>query len=115
MSEINSIRRLAEAGLSQAMARAPKVEPEAADTKTMKLAGAATVSPFQNELQNLLSDVNRLQLEAGQKVEALAKGSPIDLHEVMLAQEEAGVAFKLVLEMRNKIISAYQEIMRMPV
>jgi len=117
MSEINSVSRLAGSEMARTLARAPRLdEAGAGDAAGKPLAGAAVApSPFADELKNLLSDVNELQREAGRKVEALAKGSVTDLHEVMLAQEEASVAFKLVLEMRNRIVNAYQEIMRMPV
>jgi flagellar hook-basal body complex protein FliE len=118
MSQVDSIRRLAEAGMARTLSGAPGMAGVAGDGATRKLEGAQVAephAPFQDELKALLSDVNDLQIQAGAKAEALAKGSVTDLHEVMLAQEEASVAFKLVLEMRNRIIAAYQEIMRMPV
>src|SRR5512140_2417175 len=118
MSDVSSIRRIAEAGMARTLAAAPRIAPEGAggEIGSRKLEGAAVQdgqAPFKDQLASMLEGVNQLQLEAGAKAEALARGSVTDLHQVMLAQEEASVAFKLVLEMRNRIVAAYQEIMRM--
>jgi flagellar hook-basal body complex protein FliE len=45
----------------------------------------------------------------------LIAGEPIDLHEVMISAEEASVAFDLMMEIRNKLLEAYQEIQRMQI
>jgi flagellar hook-basal body complex protein FliE len=118
MAQLSSIRRLAEAGMARTLVQAPRLDPEAAAAEKpgRRLEGPIVEkTPFGEELARILSDVNKLQLEAGAKAEALARGTVTDLHQVVLAQEEAGIAFRLVLEMRNKVIAAYQEIMRMPV
>lgn len=47
--------------------------------------------------------------------ESLAKGEPQDLHRVMTALNEADVSFRMVLEVRNKLVEAWQEIKRMPI
>src|SRR4030088_1516281 len=46
---------------------------------------------------------------------ALAKGEPIDIHEVMLNTEQASLGFSMALQVRNKLVDAYQEVMRMSV
>ena len=46
---------------------------------------------------------------------AMAKGDPIDIHEVMLNTEQASLGFSMALQVRNKLIDAYQEVMRMSV
>jgi flagellar hook-basal body complex protein FliE len=119
MAEIGSIRGLAEAGMARTLAGAPRLSPDApgVEKTSRRLEGTAVQgdeAPFKDQLASLLDGVNQLQLEAGAKAEALARGSITDLHQVMLAQEEASVAFKLVIEMRNRIVAAYQEIIRMP-
>jgi flagellar hook-basal body complex protein FliE len=43
----------------------------------------------------------------------MVAGEPVDLHEVMISSEEAGIAFDLMMEIRNKLLDAYQEIQRM--
>jgi len=78
-------------------------------------AGAVDGGSFAQTLKGFLSDVNALQLRAGQMNEAYARGEVRDLHEVVVAQQEAAVSMRLLLQMRDRVISAYQEIMRMPV
>jgi flagellar hook-basal body complex protein FliE len=88
----------------------PKVStPEA--TTTPKTGGPS----FRDMLQKAMSDVSELQEIKGEKINQLATGEIEDLHQVMIAMEEAGIAFQFTMEIRNKIIEAYQEIMRMQV
>ena len=67
---------------------------------------------FGNMLARSLNDVNRLKLEADEAVENLAAGKQKDIHTTMIALEKADVAFQLLMQVRNKIISAYETIMR---
>ena len=69
---------------------------------------------FTELLNNLITSVNDLQLDAGKAQELMAAGEAADLHQVMIALEEAGVAMDLLLEIRNKLVDAYQSLMRMP-
>ena len=59
-----------------------------------------------------LKDANRLKLEADEAVENLAVGKQKDIHATMIDLEKADVAFQLLMQVRNKIISAYETIMR---
>jgi len=70
---------------------------------------------FAKTLENFVNDVNTLQNRADESIEKLATGEISDVHQVMIAVEEANTAMEFMLEIRNKIIEAYQEIMRMPV
>jgi flagellar hook-basal body complex protein FliE len=70
---------------------------------------------FSQILEKFASDVNTLQNKASESIEKLASGEITDVHQVMIAVEEAGTAMEFMLEIRNKIVDAYQEIMRMPV
>ena len=70
---------------------------------------------FRETLTNALREVNELQLQAGDNTNRLSAGENVDLHEVMVASAEAGVAFELMMEIRNKLLEAYQEIQRMQV
>ena len=70
---------------------------------------------FANILQDSLKQVNALQNEADQAIESLATGGPATLHDTMLAVEKAELSFKLMMQVRNKIVEAYQEILRMQV
>jgi len=70
---------------------------------------------FSNVLKKFVADVNNLQKKADVSIEKLAAGEVADVHQVMVAVEEANLALELMLEIRNRIVDAYQEIMRMPV
>ena len=66
-------------------------------------------------LQNALASVNEAQQNASSISDAYERGQVHDVTQVMLARQEAGVAFEATLQVRNKLLSAYQDIMRMGV
>lgn len=70
---------------------------------------------FGEYLNESIEEVNKLQQEADKAIEDLAAGRNASLHETMIALEKADVSFKLMMQVRNKIIDAYHEIMRMQV
>jgi flagellar hook-basal body complex protein FliE len=71
-------------------------------------------SEFANILRGGLDQVNQMQQKADQLVDAFQRGTPgVDLPQVMLAGSKASVAFKAVSEVRNRLVSAYQDIMNM--
>ena len=70
---------------------------------------------FGETLSKAITDVNSLQAEAGKAVDKMVVGEAVDLHEVMIAVEKAKTSFDLLMEIRNKTIDAYREIMRMQV
>ena len=70
---------------------------------------------FGKMLMDALREVNQAQLEAGELRTRFADGEPVELHDVMIALERAGVALQLAIEVRNKLLEAYQEISRIPV
>jgi len=70
---------------------------------------------FSDTLKQFVSDVNSLQNQASEAEAKLVTGEITDIHEVMIAVEKANTSMELMLEMRNKIVEAYQEIMRMPI
>jgi flagellar hook-basal body complex protein FliE len=74
-----------------------------------------TQASFGETLQRAIADVNNLQTEAGKAVDKMVVGETVDLHEVMIAVEKARTSFDLLMEIRNKTIDAYREIMRMQV
>jgi flagellar hook-basal body complex protein FliE len=77
-------------------------------------AGGAEGS-FATLLETSLAEVNRLQRKADAAITALATGETASLHETMIAMEQADVSFRMLMQVRNKIVEAYQEIMRMQV
>ena len=68
---------------------------------------------FGDTLKEALSSVNEAQQRSSAVSEAYARGETQDVAKVMLARQEAGVAFEATLQVRNKLLSAYQDIMRM--
>ena len=70
---------------------------------------------FGQILKGMLSDTNDLQNNAASVAQQFSMGEISDVHDVMIAAEKAGVSFELVMEIRNKLIDAYQEFMRMQV
>ena len=70
---------------------------------------------FAERLGELVGDVNALQMKSGELQAAAIRGEEIAVHDVMIASEQAGLAFSLMVEIRNKLVEAYQEIMRMQV
>lgn len=74
-----------------------------------------TNASFGETLAKAVTDVNALQTQAGNAVESMVKGEAVDLHQVMVAVEKAKTSFELLMEIRNKTVSAYQELMRLQV
>jgi len=70
---------------------------------------------FSSMLSQMVSDVNAAQVNSAQAVSALQSGQNVPLHQAVIAMEEANVSFQLMVEVRNRVLDAYQEIMRMQV
>jgi flagellar hook-basal body complex protein FliE len=66
---------------------------------------------FANALKEAINSVNDVQKDADVAVEKFARGDAT-IHETMIAIEKAGISFQLMLQVRNKIVSAYEDIMR---
>jgi len=66
-------------------------------------------------LESSINEVNILQHNAGDKIQKLVTGEITSLHEVLIASEESGVAFNLLMQIRNKLLTAWNELRRMPV
>lgn len=70
---------------------------------------------FGNMLTTMLNKVNEAQLAGDQSISKLQSGEARHLHEVMIAVEEADISLKMLVQMRNKALAAYEEIMRMQI
>ena len=88
-------------------------------TPTLPSSGGASNTPpgadFGSALKTAVGALGELSGKADASSLALAKGEPIDIHEVMLNTEQASLGFSMALQVRNKLIDAYQEVMRMSV
>lgn len=73
----------------------------------------ATGGGFADALTGALQQVSAVQKHSGDMQAAYERGEVTDIAKVMLARQEAGVAFEATLQVRNKLLSAYQDIMRM--
>lgn len=78
-------------------------------------AGGAGGEGFLDVLRRYLAEANASQLEADRISEALVTGQVEDVSQAILAMQKAELSFQLVLQLRNKALEAYQEIMRLPV
>lgn len=74
-----------------------------------------TETTFGDMLTQAISETNEAQLNADQAATDLSTGRSDNLHEVMLAMEEADISMRMLVQMRNKVVDAYQEIIRMQV
>jgi flagellar hook-basal body complex protein FliE len=68
---------------------------------------------FADTLQRALGEVSVMQTEAQDAIGAFVRGEPIEIHEVMAAAEEAGIALEMLIEIRNKLTEAYRSVMQM--
>jgi flagellar hook-basal body complex protein FliE len=72
-----------------------------------------TEGGFGATLRDAISQVNNLSDASDQKVADLMKGGQGDVHNVMIAVEKADIAFQLMMQVRNKIVNAYQEVSKL--
>ena len=77
--------------------------------------GQTSNDPFGSLLGKFIQDVNTKQTNAADAVASLQSGGNVSLHQAVIAMEEASVSFQLMVEVRNKLLDAYQELMRMQV
>lgn len=93
-----------------------KVLQELHEPKPVAPTEGTTAAPsFGDSLRTALDNVNSVQAESGRITAAYERGEETDIAKVMLARQEAGVAFEATLQVRNKLLAAYQETMRMGV
>jgi len=71
---------------------------------------AAGASTFKDLLVDSIKEVNSMQQAADRAVEKLAAGEDVNPAEVLTAVQKADIAFKLMMQMRNKMVQAYQEV-----
>jgi flagellar hook-basal body complex protein FliE len=77
--------------------------------------GALDGKSFSETLKDAIQEVNTLQKVSDQKMQDLATGKTDNIPDVMIAAEKADIALKLMVQVRSKVIDAYQEIMKMQV
>ena len=70
-------------------------------------------SGFADILKDFCQSVNTQINTADRKIEAFANGQPMDIHEVVIATEKADISLQFLIQIRNKLLEGYQEIMRL--
>lgn len=85
------------------------------DAPSGEVGATQAISSMGKPLGAFLDSVNSLQLQAEALKQELATGGDVELHEVMVATEKASLGVELTMQIRNKLVDAYQEVMRMSV
>jgi flagellar hook-basal body complex protein FliE len=75
--------------------------------------GGATGVPFAGMFQTMIAQTGALDQQASQAVTGLLNGSGVEIHDAMIATQKADMAFELALQVRNKAVGAYQQMMGM--
>lgn len=70
-------------------------------------------SPFESVLAGAIKDATHLEKQAQTAVKGLIDGSGVEVHDAMIATQKADLAFELALQVRNKAVNAYQQMMQM--
>jgi flagellar hook-basal body complex protein FliE len=82
---------------------------------TQKPSASSSTQPITQTFENMLTTLNQSQQNSDNLVEQMANGGNVDLHTVMIGLEENDVNFNVALGIRDKLVDAYREIMRMQV
>jgi flagellar hook-basal body complex protein FliE len=77
--------------------------------------GAEGTSGFGDAMRGALNQVNELQTQSTRITEAYERGETTDIAAVMLARQQASIGFEATLQVRNRLLTAYKDIMSMPV
>lgn len=126
MNALSALRSLAYPALRT---EAPLKAGEIAAPKTIPFTEMETLSPgilpleqsrpaggsFENTIKQFVGEVSQKQAAAGAAVNGLLSDQNVSLHQTMIATEEASISFQLMVEVRNKLLESYQELMRMQV
>lgn len=88
----------------------PQLEPSSSDRTN-----AVSSTSFSSYVKQMLKDTNQQMLDADQAIDDLVTGRNPDIHNTMIAMKKAETSFELVMQIRNKLISAYDEIRKMSI
>lgn len=90
-----------------------RILPADVDTTFTKPSGTSPEGGFRDVLDSAMDDMNNLQGRAQDTVTQVLSGNGGDVHSALIAVEKADLSFQLMMQVRNKIVSAYEEISRM--
>ena len=99
--------------ISRLEALLPKsINSEVNSQKNNSVSDSSKDGSFTDILKDALNSVNDAQFKAAEAVEQAQSGDSTDIHNTMIALQKADVSLKMMLEVRNKILEAYQEVIR---
>ncbi|USG67922.1 flagellar hook-basal body complex protein FliE [Brevibacillus ruminantium] len=94
-----------------ALSRTGQIQPQ---LQTKTYSPAEVSKSFSSFLSDAITEVNQAQIESANLTDKFATGQIQDLHQVTIAGQKSSLMLQLTLQVRNKVIESYQEIMRMP-
>jgi flagellar hook-basal body complex protein FliE len=119
MNPLSALRTMAYPALRAEPMAQPLSESTAPKTipfsELEKLSSRPASGGFESIVSGLVNEVSTKQAAAGQAVNGVLSGQNVSLHQTMIAMEEASISFQLMVEVRNKLLESYQELMRMQV
>jgi flagellar hook-basal body complex protein FliE len=80
-----------------------------------KAAAPSAMDSFGQTMNNAVQNLNQSQLQADSMMQKLATGDSVDIAQVMMTAEKANLSMQFAVQVRNKVVESYQEIMRMQV
>jgi flagellar hook-basal body complex protein FliE len=114
MIPLNAIQPLMSAyGVSPSEKISPSLPVTPTDQPGILAPAQPSGDSFSTMLGKMVGEVNDKQISASQNVNNLQAGGDVSLHQAVIGMEEANVSFQLMVEVRNKLLDAYQEIMKM--
>ncbi|MBS0168899.1 MAG: flagellar hook-basal body complex protein FliE [Nitrospira sp.] len=90
-------------------------QPHPIEIPEIKESGQAGGANFVDSLQEAIGHINDAQTGASQAVDALVTGQSTNIHQAMVALQQADASFQLMMQVRNKLVTAYEEIQRMQI
>jgi len=90
----------------------PVVKTKPDEIKPANSGSPQSGASFGEVLENAIQQASDLQHQAGEQSQKLMTGNSQDIHSTMVALQKADISFQMMMQVRNKIVSAYQEIMR---
>ena len=83
------------------------------DASPSSKAAQASSVDFQKMLKNSMDQINQMNADTEGSIEKLVSGEIQDIHQVMIAVEKANLTFTTMMQVRNKLLDAYREVMNM--
>lgn len=100
-------------GIGSAVASAASALTGPAAANGVGTGNADAATPFSGIFQSMVQQTSELDAKASQAVTGLMSGQGVEIHDAMIATEKADMAFELALQVRNKAVGAYQQMMSM--